>query len=86
MAAAVPVVAAEVGGVNDLLVPGRTGLVSPAGDPVALAARLEEVLAQPALAEEMGAAGRREARSRLSIEGMAERLTEHYAEAAAVGH
>jgi glycosyltransferase involved in cell wall biosynthesis len=82
MAAGVPVVAAEVGGVNDLLDPGRTGFVTPAGDPVALAARLEEVLAHPALAAEMGAAGRREARSRLSIGGMTGRLTELYEEAA----
>jgi glycosyltransferase involved in cell wall biosynthesis len=82
MAAGVPVVAMDVGGVHDLLEPGRTGLVAARGDPAALAMSLQEVLANPARAAELGAAGRREARSQLSIGLMAGRLTELYEEAA----
>jgi glycosyltransferase involved in cell wall biosynthesis len=53
MHAARPVVATAVGGVPVLL-DGGCGLLVPPGDPPALAAALEKVLADPALAESVG--------------------------------
>jgi len=52
------VVASRVGGIPDLVEDGVTGLLVPRGDPAALADALERVLADRALAERLGAAGR----------------------------
>jgi glycogen synthase len=59
MAAGLPVVASAVGGISDAL--GDAGRLVPPGDPAALAAAVDEVLGDPALAERLGEAGRRRA-------------------------
>jgi glycosyltransferase involved in cell wall biosynthesis len=56
MAAGTPVVATDVGGLHDLL--AGTGLLVPAGDPVAIADATGRVLADPRLREELAAHGR----------------------------
>jgi glycosyltransferase involved in cell wall biosynthesis len=61
MAAGVPVVATRVGGVPDVATPDTAGLVPPE-DPAALAAALEEVLMDSALAQQMSRNGRMRAR------------------------
>jgi len=48
-AARVPVVATEVGGVNELVQSGRTGLLVPPRDPRALAHAIEQLLLDPEL-------------------------------------
>jgi len=58
MAAAVPVVATNVGGNAELVVAERTGLLIPPRDPDALAAAIERLLRGPEPAREMGRAGR----------------------------
>lgn len=58
MAAGRPVVAAASGGIVDLVVDGRTGHLVPPGDPGALAAALDSLLADPEQARAVGAAGR----------------------------
>ena len=58
MAAAVPVVATNVGGNAELVVAERTGLLVPPRDPDALAAAIERLLGAPETAREMGRAGR----------------------------
>jgi len=58
MAAAVPVVATNVGGNAELVVTERTGLLVPPHDPVALASAIEKLLRAPDTAREMGRAGR----------------------------
>ena len=51
-----PVVASRLGGVEELVDDGRTGLLVPPGDPAALADEIARVLLDPALARGMGEA------------------------------
>jgi glycosyltransferase involved in cell wall biosynthesis len=60
----VPVVAAAVGGVPELVDDGTTGLLVPPGDAAALAGALTRLLSDPAEAERLGRAGWARARSR----------------------
>lgn len=57
----VPVVAHNIGGVPDAVTDGVTGLLVPPGDLPALTAAFARLIADPALREKMGAAGRRHA-------------------------
>ena len=61
-----PVVATGVGGLRDLVVDGKTGLLVPPGDPSALRAALERLLGDRELRRRMGDAGRERARASLS--------------------
>jgi glycosyltransferase involved in cell wall biosynthesis len=58
MAAGLPVVATNVGGVPELVVEGETGFLVPPGDPQALAGALERLLGDSTLRRRLGAAGR----------------------------
>ena len=58
MAAAVPVVASNVGGVAELVVEGETGMLVPPGDPAALGEAIERLLADQSLARRLGEAAR----------------------------
>jgi glycosyltransferase involved in cell wall biosynthesis len=62
MAAGRPVVASAVGGLASTVIDGETGLLVPPGDPAALAAALERLLDDRALALKQGASGRERAR------------------------
>lgn len=57
MAAGCPVVASRVGGLAEAVIDGRTGLLVPPGDAVALGAALEQLLRDPALRARLAAAG-----------------------------
>lgn len=70
MATALPVVATAVGANGDLVVPGVTGELVAATDDAALAATLLRLADDPARARAMGAAGRRVAEQRFSMEAM----------------
>jgi starch synthase len=61
MACGAAVVASRVGGIPEVVADGETGLLVPPGDPAALAAALNELVADPARAEAMGQAGRKRA-------------------------
>jgi phosphatidyl-myo-inositol dimannoside synthase len=61
-----PVVVGRSGGAPETVLDGRTGFVVPPADPPALAARLVELLADPARSLIMGAAGRRFVADRFS--------------------
>jgi glycosyltransferase involved in cell wall biosynthesis len=67
MAAGVPVVATAVGGIPELVEPGRTGLLVPPRDPDALAAAIRRLLDDPKLRSTMSRAGREFARERFDI-------------------
>jgi len=70
MASALPVVATDVGGNADLVVPGQTGEIIAAADPLAMARRLLHFAAQPALARSIGQAGRQRAVASFSMQAM----------------
>lgn len=70
MAAGVPVIASAVGGVVDLIEDGTTGLLVPPGDPDALRAAIERLVARPTLAASLGASGQRHVRDRYSFDRM----------------
>jgi len=58
MAVARPVVAAAVGGLDEVVVHGETGMIVPPNDPYALAQALKDLAGDRALAERMGRRGR----------------------------
>jgi len=74
-----PLVGTRHGGIPEVVVDGRNGLLVTPGDPGALAAALVELLSNPDLAERMGAAALQMARSRFSWERATDVLLESYA-------
>ena len=70
MAAGLPVVATDVGGLPEIVRDGETGFLVGPRDPAALAERVGRLLADPALAREMGERGRRRQRELFSREAM----------------
>ena len=80
MAAGLPVVASDVGGIPEIVQHGETGLLVPPGDPAALAAALHELVTRPDRARALGACGRQRARERFSIESAVKRHEDLYAE------
>ncbi|MFN2183514.1 MAG: glycosyltransferase family 4 protein [Anaerolineae bacterium] len=67
MASGLPVVSTDCGGPATCVVEGVTGYLTPIGDAEALANRMQALLADDALRQRMGQAGRRLAESRFSI-------------------
>jgi len=70
MAAGLPVVATDVGGTREALVPGVTGFLVPPGDLEALRERVGELLRDRDRAREMGRLGRERIRREFSMERM----------------
>lgn len=71
-ACALPLVATPVGGIPEIVVPGETGTLVPAGDPAALARAVLELVSDPALAARLGAAARARVEARFSVPAMVE--------------
>jgi D-inositol-3-phosphate glycosyltransferase len=80
MACARPVVAADVGGLRYTVADGETGLRVKPRDAVALGSALHELLADPARAEAMGAAGYMRVRERFTWRQVALQMEEVYRE------
>jgi glycosyltransferase involved in cell wall biosynthesis len=78
LAAGRPVVASATGGIADWLDDGVSGLCVRPGDPHALAAALNELLADPARRRAMGEAGREAVKARFSPERHVAALLEAY--------
>ncbi|MGI6605059.1 MAG: glycosyltransferase family 4 protein [bacterium] len=80
MAAGKPVVATNVGGIPEVVVPDATGLLVPPGQPEALAAAITRVLSDRGLAAALGSEGQRVAWERFSLDAMAQRTAAVYRE------
>jgi glycosyltransferase involved in cell wall biosynthesis len=78
MAAALPVVATDVGGNAEAVLDGVTGRIVPPEDSEALAAGIREVLADAERAKTMGQAGRQRVAERFTTEAMMRQLTAAY--------
>jgi glycosyltransferase involved in cell wall biosynthesis len=77
MAAGLPVVASDVGGIPEVVRHGETGLLVPPGDVAALAAALDRLVADPGLREHLAAGARRRAAD-YSWPSLAARVAELY--------
>jgi sugar transferase (PEP-CTERM/EpsH1 system associated) len=86
MAAGRPVLATDVGGNSELVVPDRTGLLVEARSPEALAEGIRKLAADPATREAMGAAGRRRAEYEFSLRRMLEEYQSMYLNVAGGPH
>jgi glycosyltransferase involved in cell wall biosynthesis len=73
---ALPIVTTRVGAIPEMVVDGESGLLCDAGDATALAAHLESLLSQPALAQAMGERGRRRYVERYTLERFEARMLE----------
>jgi glycosyltransferase involved in cell wall biosynthesis len=80
MACERPVVASAVGGIPEVVIPGKTGLLVPPADPRALADALNRVLGDRDMARAMGLAGRRRAVDHFSWSSIAARTRRMYEE------
>ena len=67
-ASGIPVIATQVGGMTDVVVPGETGLLVPADDPQALAEAMGQLLSDKDQRQRMGLAGRVRAVEKFSWE------------------
>lgn len=70
MASALPVIATDVGGNADLVVPGETGDIIAAADPLAMARRILHLAHEPGQARSRGIAGRQRVESQFSMQAM----------------
>jgi L-malate glycosyltransferase len=80
MAAGAPVVSSAIGGTDELIEDGRSGLLVPPGDAEALAAALRRVLGDAELRESLAAGARERVEAGLTREQMAARVTGVYRE------
>ncbi|MFO0889779.1 MAG: sugar transferase [Isosphaeraceae bacterium] len=78
LAQAVPTVGTAVGGLPDLIIPGRTGWLVPPRDPPRLAEAILEALAEPERAKAMATAGQALATSLLDVRRNAAEILEIY--------
>jgi glycosyltransferase involved in cell wall biosynthesis len=78
MAAGVPVVASDVGGVRDVVRDGVTGLLVPPADPRALATSILRLAGDPELSKTLALQAGREVRERFSSSTMIESLVSRW--------
>jgi glycosyltransferase involved in cell wall biosynthesis len=69
-----------VGGVAEAVADGETGLLVPAGDPVALASAIGQMMRDPDAREVMGRAGRQRVERSFRADDHARRVEELYGE------
>ena len=86
MAAALPVVATNVGGNPEAVDNDVTGLIVPPEDAAALSAAITKLLSDPSLAKAMGEAGKRRAAEKFTVEAMMNSITATYRNLLASNH
>ena len=70
MASGLPVVSTNVGGADEMVIDGHTGVLVRAGGSESLASALDGLVSSVSTREAMGSAGRRRAHAEFSIETM----------------
>ncbi|HEU5105424.1 MAG TPA: glycosyltransferase [Solirubrobacterales bacterium] len=80
MAAGIPVVSSAIGGTEELIEDGRSGLLVPPGDPKALAEALRRVLGEAGLRRDLAARARERVDQGLTREQNSDRVTAVYAD------
>jgi hypothetical protein len=80
MAAGIPIVSSAIGGTEELIEDGRSGLLVPPGDAPALAAAMRRLLEDPQLREDFAGRARERVDAGLRREQNAERVAEVYRE------
>jgi glycosyltransferase involved in cell wall biosynthesis/SAM-dependent methyltransferase len=83
MAAGLPVVVTDVGGLREVVADGQTGFVVPTGNPAAVAVALRRLLGDPELRIRMGREARRVAEERFSLDASAHAHVRAYLQALA---
>jgi glycosyltransferase involved in cell wall biosynthesis len=78
MAAGKPIVATKGGGVPEIVVDGETGLLVPMGQAAPMADALMRLLADPAMAQSMGRAGRQRVSDQFTIQHTARKVEAIY--------
>ena len=78
LAAGLPVVSTDVGGVRDVVGDGESGLLVPAGDPAAVASALERLGRDPALRARLGSTGRADVVERYAVSRLLDDLDRLY--------
>lgn len=73
-----PVVASRLGGLTEIVADGKTGVLVPPGDPVALASAIQDLWDDPARAEQMGLNAWKQAKEQFSPLVQARRLANLY--------
>jgi glycosyltransferase involved in cell wall biosynthesis len=86
MAAGRPVVGTAIPGTDEAVLHGRTGLLVPPADSVALAGAIKAILSDPTLARRLGEAGRERVQQHFSATRMVERVVGVYEELLAAKH
>ncbi len=78
MAAGRPVVAANIGGLPEVVLDGETGLLHPPGEAKALAKRLQALIADPQRRHDLGLAGRARFEREFTVSAMTTRMLAVY--------
>jgi len=74
----IPVIGSAIGGITDIISDGETGLLVPPEDPAAIAAAIERIASDPALAERLSLAGSRRLRERFGWDAITAAWLECY--------
>lgn len=69
-----PVIASDIGGVNEVAVGGRTALCVPPGDPDALAGAMRKLIGDKPLSERLAEEGHRLVQDKYTLNGMLDRM------------
>jgi colanic acid/amylovoran biosynthesis glycosyltransferase len=77
MSSGLPVVASDLSGIPELVLDGVTGLLTPPGDPQAIADALARLHADPELRRRLGEQGRRRIEEEFDVQRTVERLLTH---------
>ncbi len=78
MAVGRPVVASRVGGLQEVVEDGRSGLLAPPGEPQAIAQAVNRLLSDQALRQRLAEAGRERVATQFSLDVMAEKTLALY--------